>query len=698
MGGNWARTASIVCAMVSLALTGSAPAAQPDFTQVKAAWQPSEAWLLDRHGEVIQERRVDALTRRTDWTPLAEVSPALIGAVLHAEDKRFFEHGGVDWLAAGHAALTNLFTARPRGASTLTMQLAALLDAQLRARKGRRGIGEKWDQMQAARDLDAAWSKTQILEAYFNLLPMRGDLVGIDATSRALFDKRPAGLSPAEAILLAALIRSPNAKPAEVAKRACALAAGLDNAPDCKQLTQLSLNSLTGRHPIVAAIDLAPHLGAQLLKRPGERLATTLDARLQRRVRQALDEQLARLNARHVQDAAALVLDNDSGAVLAYVSLSSTASAGGETDGVKAPRQAGSTLKPFLYALALERRYLTAASPLDDRPLSIATGSGQYVPQNYDRQYRDQASLRQALASSLNIPAVNTLELVGEDLFANRLARLGFDGLTEAADFYGPAMALGGLDVSLWQLTNAYRALANEGLSSPPTFTSRSRPKGARVISAEAAFIVADILADRQARATTFGLESPLATRSWAAVKTGTSKDMRDNWCVGFTDRYTVGVWIGNFDGSPMHDVSGIAGAAPAWRDIVDHLHAGRPSEAPKAPARLIRRKINVAGEPPRREWFLPGTAPANERWTAARPPAEIISPSDGSLLAIDPDIPKDRQRLTLTALNAPTGSRWQINGRDWPHADWPITRGRHCVALLDAEARELDRIEFEVR
>jgi penicillin-binding protein 1C len=231
MGGNWARTASIVCAMVSLALTGSAPAAQPDFTQVKAAWQPSEAWLLDRHGEVIQERRVDALTRRTDWTPLAEVSPALIGAVLHAEDKRFFEHGGVDWLAAGHAALTNLFTARPRGASTLTMQLAALLDAQLRARKGRRGIGEKWDQMQAARDLDAAWSKTQILEAYFNLLPMRGDLVGIDATSRALFDKRPAGLSPAEAILLAALIRSPNAKPAEVAKRACALAAGLDNAP-----------------------------------------------------------------------------------------------------------------------------------------------------------------------------------------------------------------------------------------------------------------------------------------------------------------------------------------------------------------------------------------------------------------------------------------------------------------------------------
>ncbi len=173
---------------------------------------------------------------------------------------------------------------------------------------------------------------------------------------------------------------------------------------------------------------------------------------------------------------------------------------------------------------------------------------------------------------------------------------------------------------------------------------------------------------------------------------------MRDNWCVGFTDRYTVGVWVGNFDGSPMHDVSGVAGAAPAWRDIIDHLHTGSPSQPPKAPARLVRRKVAPADEPPRREWFLPGTEPDGPQWTAARPPAEIVNPGDGSLLAIDPDIPPARQRLSLKALNAPAGSRWQINDQDWPHADWPITRGKHKIVLLDNEARELDRIEFEVR
>jgi penicillin-binding protein 1C len=685
-------------ALLALLALASSADATPTFESVKASWRSSEAWLLDRDGAPLQEMRVDTTIRRTDWTPLAGISPAFIGAVLHAEDKRFFEHSGVDWLAAGHAALTNLFSDRPRGASTLTMQLAALVDASLRAAKGRRGLSEKWDQMQAARDLEQSWSKTQILEAYFNLLPLRGELVGIDASARALFDKRPAGLSPAESIILAALIRSPNAKARDVAARACALGKDLALAPDCATLQARTLNSLTGRRVILPRIDLAPHLATRLLSVPGERIATSLDATLQVRVRVLLDNQLARLGPRNVHDAAALVLDNASGRVLAYVSRNGPDSEGGASDGVQAPRQAGSTLKPFLYALAIDKKYLTAASLVDDSPLTLSTAGGQYIPENYDRVFRDHASVRHALAGSLNIPAVRTLELVGEDLFANRLTQLGFDGLREEADFYGPALALGSLDVSLWQLTNAFRALANGGLASPASFAANATKarKPTRVYSPEATYIVADILSDRQARAATFGLENALATRYWSAVKTGTSKDMRDNWCVGFSDRYTVGVWVGNFDGSPMHDVSGVSGAAPAWRDIMDTLHASDTSDAPKAPNRLVRRKIAPGGEPSRREWFLPGTEPNN--WGNATPPPEIILPGDGMRLAWDPDIPADKQRLGLKAVHAPTGSRWQVDGQDWPDRDWPVTRGKHSVALLDAGARELDRVEFEVR
>jgi len=685
-------------ALSALFVLAANAGAMPSFEAVKSTWRPSEAWLLDRDGAPLQELRLDGKIRRTDWTALQDISPAFLGALLHAEDKRFFEHTGVDWLAAGHAALTNLFSQRPRGASTLTMQLAALIDAELRAEKGRRGLAEKWDQMQAARDLETRWSKTQILEAYANLMPLRGDLVGIDAASRALFDKRPAGLTPGEAIVLAALIRAPNAKPAEVARRACALGTGLGQAPDCKALTALSLNSLTGRHPVVPAHDLAPHLATRLLKTPGSRMHTSLDANLQRRVRDILDSQLARLGVRNVDNAAALVIENASGRVLAYVSHSSPGSEGSQTDGVQAPRQAGSTLKPFLYALAIEKKYLTAASMVDDSPLALSTAGGQYIPENYDRAFRGQASVRHALAGSLNIPAVRTLELVGEDLFANRLTLLGFSGLREEADFYGPALALGSLDVTLWQLTNAYRSLANLGMASPATLVAEPvKPhKPTRSYSAEAAYIVADILADREARAATFGLENALSTRSWTAVKTGTSKDMRDNWCIGFSDRYTVGVWVGNFDGSPMHDVSGVSGAAPAWRDIMDRLHAGDPSQPLSPPARLVRRVTTPTGEPPRREWFLRGTEP--DGWTLALPPAEIINPSDGMRLALDPDIPADKQRLGLKALHAPKGSRWQVDGEDWDDVDWPITRGKHSVTLLDASARELDRVEFEIR
>ncbi len=739
--------------LLGLALTApslAAPAATPpadfpDYAQVKADWRSSEARFLDRHGRLIEEVRIDQAIRRTDWTPLADISPALIAAVLRAEDRRFFRHAGVDWLAAGKAALTNWLNEKPRGASTLTMQLAALLDGQYRAKAGRRDVSEKLRQMGAAREIEQHWNKTDILEAYLNLAPFRGELTGIDAAARGLFDQRPAGLGDAESLILAALIRSPNARPGDVAKRVCALAADLPGGPECAALRALTLNTLSGRYPIVPAANLAPHLARRLIQADaapslfppffkggpggilqphtsasrlnppqppftkggslmpplpnGGSVTTTLDADLQRFVVATLKQQLAHLAPRDVQDAAALVVDNAGGEVLAYASLSAAESASPHSDGVQAPRQAGSTLKPFLYGLALENRLLTTASPLEDSPLSIATGAGEYAPQNYDQAHRGLVSLRTALAGSLNIPAVRTLQLTGLEPFAARLARFGFQGLTEAADFYGYALALGSLDVKLEELVNAYRALANGGLFAPLRFLpSDPEPAGRRAQSPETAFLIADILSDRQARSVTFGLENPLATRFWTAVKTGTSKDMRDNWCVGFSSRYTVGVWVGNFSGGAMHDVSGISGAAPAWAAIMARLHADTPSHPPKPPRNLVSKVVQPPGEPARAEWFLPGTEPAAATWAAARPPARIVQPGDGAILALDPDIPLDRQRLRFQAREAPEGAWWLLDDTRLGTPDWPLARGKHLLILMDRDELERDRVRFEVR
>jgi penicillin-binding protein 1C len=280
----------------------------------------------------------------------------------------------------------------------------------------------------------------------------------------------------------------------------------------------------------------------------------------------------------------------------------------------------------------------------------------------------------------------------------------GFAGLTEAADFYGYALALGSLDVRLEELVNAYRGLANGGLLAPLRFTpATQRSRAHRVQSPQSAFLVGDILSDRQARSLTFGLENPLATRYWTAVKTGTSKDMRDNWCIGYSRRHTVGVWIGNFNGSPMHDVSGVSGAAPAWAAIMDHLQAtGDEAEAallpPKPPAGLIRQSIRIGSEPERSEWFIPGTEPAADVWKAATPITAITYPVNGMILALDPDIPKSRQQLHFRAGNPPIGATWLLDDVRLESDLWPMTVGKHRLVLIDADAIPLDQIEFEVR
>jgi len=730
----WANTRTRAGARTfswSLALAASAALAQPAASaaslassiptpeQMRAAYRSSEAVLLDRHGVPVQSLRIDMKARRLDWVSFDDISPALPAAILQAEDQRFYEHGGVDWNAAAKAAWDNLFRTRPRGASTITMQLAALLDPALLPKSKGRSWGQKWDQIQAARELDAGWTKRHIIEAYLNLVSFRGELQGVGAASRGLFGKAPSGLNLTESAILASLLRAPSAAPRLVSQRACALARELRMPATCADI-ELRTAIALGRPQLAAGLAPAPQVAQQLLTgmAAGQSVRSTLDADVQRFAQGALRQQLMALTARNVNDGAVLVLDNASGDILAYVGNAG----GAEVDGVAALRQAGSTLKPFLYQLALERRLLTAASLMDDSSFGIATGAGTYAPQNYDKGFKGYVSVRTSLASSLNVPAVRTLVMTGLDRFYARLRDVGLSSLTESADYYGYSLALGSAEVSLLELTNAYRTLANGGLYAPARLVATvdglagagaggraggsAASKPLRVLDARTSFIIGDILADRAARSTTFGLKNELATTFWSAVKTGTSKDMRDNWCIGYSDRYTVGVWVGNFDGQAMWDVSGVTGAAPVWRDVMDYLHHGQPSRAPAAPAGVVRRQVTwqPALEPTRAEWFLAGTDTAVvallQDSDSGQPPA-IVYPSPGSVIAIDPDIPPGRERVMFHA-QAAQGLTWRLNGAALAaaSADFPWTPqpGTHELALVDAADKVVASSRFQVR
>jgi penicillin-binding protein 1C len=676
------------------------PPAMPSYEEARAAWHPSEAWLRDRDGRLLQTVRIDFAVRRLDWVRLARVAPSVRAAVVASEDRRFAEHGGVDWRGLAGSAWAALHGRHARGASTITMQLAGFLAPDLGG-PGGRGLRDKLRQLRAARAIEAHWSKDQILEAYLNLATFRGETQGIGAASRALFGKAPDALGEDDALLLAALLPAPQADPSAVARRACRIG----RATDCTMMIA-EAEAMTGPNRRLADDPgLAPHLAYKLLHRPGETITSTLDAGVQRLALGALRHQLLGLGDR-ARDGAVIVVDNRSGDVLAYVGGGGGGSTAPDVDNGDSYRQAGSTLKPFLYGQAIERGFLTPASILEDGPVQLDTASGLYVPKDYDHAFKGPVSVRTALAGSLNVPAVRALLLDGVDDFRDRLWDMGYRGLTEDGDYYGYSLALGSAEVTLLQQAAAYRALADGGRYMPLRLRSDDLAGAPRAVTdAAAAWIVADMMADADARAVTFGLDSALRLPFWAAAKTGTSKAMRDNWCIGFSDRFTVAVWVGNAEGDSMTRVSGTTGAAPVWREVMMALHRGLPGRQPPPPAGVESRGIAFADgvEPARAEHFLRGTAQArigSAPATARRP--RIVSPVAGTVYALDPDIPLPRQRIRIATTGAVSGERLQLDNRDLGLAEAAPAvlpgPGAHRLTLVDNGGRVLDRSLFTVR
>jgi penicillin-binding protein 1C len=691
----------ILLALIAILTVLTWPAAMPNYDDVRANYKPSEAWLYDHDGALLDSERVDFKQRRLAWVTLKDITPVLLKTVVAAEDHRFYRHDGTDYLALGSAMRARLSGARMRGASTISMQTAAFLAPQL-SKPGARSWTGKIAQMRSAWTLENHWSKDQILEAYLNLAPFRGEAEGVSAASVTLFGKPPSALTGQEALLIAAVLPNPSAPPDRVAKRACALG----KLPDCAAMTAIAANLFSQQRQAALDPGLAPHLAAALLQKPGKRVTTTIDIRAQSIAIAALRRQLKALGPKRLRDGAAVVLDNQTGAVLAYVGGVALESTAASVDGASAYRQAGSTLKPFLYAQAIEKKWLTAASILDDSPVQLETASGLYIPKNYDRSFKGPVSVRSALAGSLNVPAVRTMLLGGVQPFRDLLWDLGYQGITQDGDYYGFSLALGSAEVTLLEQANAYRALANGGIWSPSYVVKGTQQAGSKpIISAQSAYITANIMADPSARASTFGVNSTLRLPFWAAVKTGTSKALRDNWCVGFSDRFTVAVWVGNLEGDSMKAVSGTSGAAPVWHDIMSALHDGNPGKAPIRPAGVEPQMVNFADnvEPPREEFFIAGTqqarqtlAPESSRRT------RIANPAAGSIYAIDPDIPMDRQRLGVrvagdSANHILTLDR-KVLGVANDNPQLLTGPGKHVLALVDVSGRTVDQVHFTVR
>lgn len=635
---------------------------------------------------------MDTSRRRLQWIPLEKISPLLLELLLLAEDKRFYSHSGVDYyaLAAGFSSFLT-FSRKKRGASTITMQVAALLNSSLRGGKTGRSIVKKLRQIRLAWQIEKKWSKRGILEAYLNLVSYRGELLGIDSASRGLFQKAPHSLSFQESLLLVSLLPNPQANARRVARRGCYLAKKKKSRITCSQLGKYFKDTLAKKYFIPFRNHLAFH-AAQLLtgkKNKKQIYHTSIDADIQTYAIQTLRQHLLQIQEQNVHDGAVLIVDNRSGEILAYVGSSGNLSKSAQIDAIRARRQAGSTLKPFLYALAMQENVLQEGSYLDDSPVEIQVGTGIYKPGNYQNVFHGKVRMEQALASSLNVPAVKVLSMIGERKFTIFLRKLGFS-INRSYEYYGLSMALGSLDVTLAELVAAYRTLALRGKFSTISLHRSSTTVAkttAKILDTRVAASIGNILANRENRMLTFGLESPLSTRYWSAVKTGTSKDMRDNWCVGFTKEFTVGVWVGNFSGQPMWNVSGVSGAAPVWIDLMNWLSSKRskiqlPSETSRKPlvkvtepVSLLHKKKKIQG---------------------------ILRPTNGTIIAIDPDIPEAQQRVFFQAKRQSVDYDWFLNGKRMAHAGqtylWQPTKGVFLLKLVDRNSGYAEAVRFEVR
>ncbi|HEV3214942.1 MAG TPA: penicillin-binding protein 1C [Vicinamibacterales bacterium] len=555
--------------------------------------------VVDRKGQVLYEARSEEGTRGTRLS-LDELPPYLVSATIAAEDRRFYKHVGIDPVAIGRAMIHDVEAgAVVEGGSTITQQVAKLLiarraEAEGRRRPSARGMAAKLYEAFVSLRLEHRLGKRAILALYLNLAPYGNQVSGAERASRVYFGV-PAGLlTPAEAAFLAGLPQRPStfnpyrdrrpalARQKRVIDRMAAL--GFLPPAAANQARAERLVFTREETPFVA-----PHFVEMVLAGFDEqrplRVETTLDAELQGDVEGIIRSQRANLEQHRAHNVSVVVLKNDTGEWLAWEGSGDylDASHGGAINGPLSPRQPGSALKPFTYALAFEEGR-SPATVLPDVPSNFPTAEAGvvYSPRNYDGLYRGPLLIRRALAGSENVPAVAITAELGVPKLLRFLHTAGLSTFDKTAAYYGLGITLGNAEVRLAELVAAYSAIARGGTLRQP-YSVRAVDFGqgrtstqpatdvvpARLVSPRSAFWITDILSDPAAREFVFGRGGSLEFPFAVAVKTGTSQGYHDNWTIGYTREVTVGVWVGNFDRSPLANSSGVTGAGPIFHGVM---------------------------------------------------------------------------------------------------------------------------------
>jgi penicillin-binding protein 1C len=642
-----------------------------------------------------------------DYVPLHEIPEFLQDAFIISEDKRFYSHNGVDWLARLNAIWQNgKALGAVRGASTITEQVVRMWHPRPRT------LWSRWLEGFEAWSLEKRFSKADILEFYLNEVPYAGRRRGIVQASRFYFDRDLETLSRKEILSLAVMVRSPSSldihkNPDGIEKTIARLAGsiqkqGVINERDLVQIQQEDIQIRDSELTVDAGhfVDFLYREKSSSLLPVNGQVNTTMDASMQSKAKTILDSRLNDLSGSGVKNGALLIADNRTHEVLAWVISGerSDDTPGSWIDSASVPRQPGSTLKPFVYTLALDRGW-TAATLIDDSPLAEPVGAGLHSYHNYSRVHYGKLTLRDSLGNSLNVPAVRTLQSVGVENLLACLHQMGMESLQQRPEFYGDGLVLGNGEITLYELVQAYATLANRGIYYPlkvmlneETWTGNQ----IRVFSSEAASLIGNILSDSSARRLEFGDGGLLSFPVQTAVKTGTSTDYRDAWAVGYNNDYTVGVWMGNLNRTAMNRITGSKGPAMVLRSIFAELTRNHETQPLYLSPKLIKMDVcmdtglaadgNCASYS---EWFMPDEIFHN---TIAESRVEeklfmMVQPSPGLQMAMDPRIPDDHEAFPFKLSGVPEGASvdWYVDSKLMATTSqdnylWPMSRGDHTA------------------
>lgn len=768
--------------------------------------------IYDRTGQHLLYESVDPRPFRGDrrFMPLNDMSAWVYTAAVALEDRNFWENPGVNVRGLFRAFASNLQGGVVQGGSSITQQLVKNVVIPIEERT-QQSYARKIKEVILAMEVTRRYPKEKILEWYLNYNFYGNLAYGVEAASQVYFGKSSKELGLAEAAMLAAIPQFPALNPIdnpEDAKRRQGIT--LNAMVEAGYITQAEADTafqqeLTLRTSVAERFDVltAPHFALYVLERikaeyntaedpyaiwrKGLTVYTTLDVELQRYAEQVAREQVQKLieQGKNASNAATVVLKNDTGEILAMLgSLDyNNDKIDGQVNVAISERQPGSSFKPYVYLTALEEG-VTPASMILDVEIAFPESDGSYYrPENYDRQYHGPVSLRNALARSYNIPAVKVLDQVGVGDALRTAHRMGINGLNRGLGYYGLNLVLGGGEVTLLDHTYAYSVLGNGGSmlgepviandaatgfrtlnpvavlqvrdSSGNLLKKYEKPEAIRVVGADVAFLMADIMSDDVARAPAFGANTVLTLPDRkVAAKTGTTNGFKDNWTMGFTPQYTVGVWVGNTDNESMVNVTGLSGAAPIWNALMQRLHEGQPPQWYSRPPGIVDLVVclpsgllptpSCPGGSQRSEMFVAGTEPkvADNIWqsfeidtatgqlaTAATPPEQrqfqsyqilpveaadwvrdsgIAQPPTGgleqgdALVEYDPDV-----SITSPSINGYIAGTIEIKGnaRGGPHrveigrgldpGEWTQIGGERGDEVVGGALQTLDTYQF---